>query len=71
MKSIYIKTVNELFVTKPELRDTLVKYLYRGLQEGRFCGSLLKWHALVVAAAGLGPVVRAMTANRYNQFLTI
>jgi hypothetical protein len=58
------KTINELFAAKPELTDTLMKYLYRGLQEGRFCGALLKWHALVVAAAGHGPIVRAMTDRK-------
>jgi len=41
-----------------------MKYIYRGLAEAESCGTLLKWHGVVVEVAGLGPIVRAMTDRR-------
>jgi len=59
------KIVQDLHATgDTRLCDNLMKYIYRGLQEGRYCSVLLKWHALVVATAGLGPIVRAMTDRK-------
>mmetsp|Transcript_18026 Transcript_18026/g.29234 ORF Transcript_18026/g.29234 Transcript_18026/m.29234 type:complete len:127 (+) Transcript_18026:91-471(+) len=47
-----------------DLCDNLMKYIYRGLAEGRYCGVLLKWHALTVSIAGLGTIQRAMTDRK-------
>ena len=41
-----------------------MKYVYRALQEGAYCGPMLKWHAHVVEVAGLGPIVRAQTDRK-------
>ena len=46
------------------LCDNLMKYIYKGLAEGRYCGTLLKWHAQTVAVAGHGPIIRAMTDRK-------
>lgn len=59
------KIVQELYSSgNTELCDNLMKYVYKGLAQGRYCGVLLKWHSSTVAVAGLGPVVRAMTDRK-------
>jgi len=59
------KIVSSLYSTgDPTLCDNLMKYIYRGLEQARFSGVLLKWHAQVVATAGLGPIVRAMADRK-------
>lgn len=51
-------------------RDTLMKYLYRGLEVGRTSGSsvncavLLSWHEKLTQLAGTGCIVRVMTDRR-------
>mmetsp|Transcript_16757 Transcript_16757/g.29651 ORF Transcript_16757/g.29651 Transcript_16757/m.29651 type:complete len:126 (-) Transcript_16757:269-646(-) len=44
--------------------DNLVKYIYKGLAKGMYCGTMLKWHAVTVKVAGMGPIVRAMTDRK-------
>lgn len=48
--------------------ETLMKYLYAGLgnPEEKGLGILLKWHAKVSDAKGLGSVVRALTEKKRN-----
>jgi hypothetical protein len=40
-----------------------MKYVYRGMAhpEAEYSQTLLNWHSAIVAAAGVGPIVRAMT----------
>ncbi|SHO78041.1 Similar to S.cerevisiae protein ARC15 (Subunit of the ARP2/3 complex) [Malassezia sympodialis ATCC 42132] len=51
-------------------RDTLMKYLYRGLEVGRTsgrdvnCAVLLSWHEKLTQLAGTGCIVRVMTDRR-------
>lgn len=44
--------------------DTLMKYIYRGMDEGENCSLLLKWHARVLAKAGPASIVRVMTHRK-------
>ena len=41
-----------------------MKYIYRALAQADACGSMLKWHAIVVEKGGLGPLVRSMTDRK-------
>mgnify|MGYP000861076544 CR=1 FL=1 len=45
-------------------QDTLMKYLYRALGNATSCGTMLKWHGILVAAAGVGSIVRTMTDRK-------
>ncbi|GBG23786.1 Actin-related protein 2/3 complex subunit 5 [Hondaea fermentalgiana] len=59
------KIVQSLFASgSSELCDNLMKYIYKGLADGSYCGVLLKWHAHTVNIAGYGPIIRAMTDRK-------
>lgn len=50
-------------------RDTLMKYLYRGMERGRSaapinCAVLLSWHDKLTQVAGTGSIMRVMTDRR-------
>ena len=50
-------------------RDTLMKYLYRGMERGRSaapvnCAVLLSWHEKLTHVAGTGSIMRVMTDRR-------
>lgn len=50
-------------------RDTLMKYLYRGMERGRSaasvnCAVLLSWHEKLTLVAGTGSIMRVMTDRR-------
>lgn len=54
--------LNEL--SQDEL-DTLMKYVYRGLNSRiEAATQLLKWHDKVVKKAGVGVIVRSLTARQ-------
>uniref|UniRef100_A0A7S1IUA7 Actin-related protein 2/3 complex subunit 5 n=1 Tax=Eutreptiella gymnastica TaxID=73025 RepID=A0A7S1IUA7_9EUGL len=44
--------------------DTLMKFIYKGLELGKNSGVLFKWHAAVEEAGGLGCIVRTLTDSR-------
>ena len=44
--------------------DTLMKYLYRALGKAQHCGAMLKWHGILIEAAGVGCIVRTMTDRK-------
>jgi len=44
--------------------DTLMKYIYRGMEDGENSTKLLQWHAYVLAKGGIGTVVRALSERR-------
>ena len=44
--------------------DTLMKYLYRALGKAQNCGTMLKWHGILIEAAGVGCIVRTMTDRK-------
>eukprot|EP00005_Dracoamoeba_jomungandri_P001589 CAMPEP_0174249966 /NCGR_PEP_ID=MMETSP0439-20130205/281_1 /TAXON_ID=0 /ORGANISM="Stereomyxa ramosa, Strain Chinc5" /LENGTH=102 /DNA_ID=CAMNT_0015329915 /DNA_START=108 /DNA_END=416 /DNA_ORIENTATION=+ len=44
--------------------DVLMKYVYRGLEDGENSTSVLKWHAEAYKKGGLGCIVRAMAERR-------
>lgn len=46
------------------LADTLMKYIYKGLSVEQSNGPLFKWHSELVASAGMGCVVRAITDRK-------
>ena len=55
----------------PEERDTLMKYVYRGMespaegpQGNSQCAALLQWHARIVEVSGVGAIVRSMSDRR-------
>ncbi|ETV87277.1 hypothetical protein H257_02228 [Aphanomyces astaci] len=48
----------------PDLEDVLMKYLYRGLAVPQNNASLLEWHGHLVAKAGNGCIVRALTDRK-------
>jgi len=48
----------------PDELDVLMKYIYRGLEDGENSTSLLKWHAATFDKGGLGCIVRAMAERR-------
>ncbi|ETW05948.1 hypothetical protein H310_03582 [Aphanomyces invadans] len=48
----------------PDLEDVLMKYLYRGLSVPQNNASLLEWHGHLVAKAGNGCIVRALTDRK-------
>mmetsp|Transcript_7670 Transcript_7670/g.21193 ORF Transcript_7670/g.21193 Transcript_7670/m.21193 type:complete len:131 (-) Transcript_7670:66-458(-) len=48
----------------PDLHDTLMKYVYRGLGQNQNPASLFKWHAQLVDKSGLGCIVRSMTDRK-------
>lgn len=56
-------TVNSIPV---QLRDTLMKYVYKGFENPKDYSSsaLLIWHEKVLAATGLGSIVRVLTDRR-------
>eukprot|EP01087_Luapelamoeba_hula_P012765 TRINITY_DN3596_c0_g1_i1.p1 TRINITY_DN3596_c0_g1~~TRINITY_DN3596_c0_g1_i1.p1 ORF type:complete len:130 (-),score=35.43 TRINITY_DN3596_c0_g1_i1:170-559(-) len=44
--------------------DVLMKYVYKGLEDGENSTALLKWHAIVTEKGGLGCIVRAIAERR-------
>jgi len=44
--------------------DVLMKYIYRGLEDGENSTALLKWHSAVAEKGGLGCIVRALAERR-------
>eukprot|EP01098_Paradermamoeba_levis_P003095 TRINITY_DN1444_c0_g1_i1.p1 TRINITY_DN1444_c0_g1~~TRINITY_DN1444_c0_g1_i1.p1 ORF type:complete len:147 (+),score=37.38 TRINITY_DN1444_c0_g1_i1:107-547(+) len=50
-------------------QNTLMKYLYKGLESGDNSTSLLKWHSSLVEKGGLGLIVRALSER--NVILTV
>jgi actin related protein 2/3 complex subunit 5 len=48
----------------PELEDNLMKYVYRGLAIPQNNSTLLEWHAQLVAKAGNGCIIRALTDRK-------
>lgn len=44
--------------------DNLMKYVYKGLSTATASGALLKWHEIVLAKAGQGCIVRAITDRK-------
>ena len=44
--------------------DNLMKYVYKGLATATASGALLKWHEVVLAKAGQGCIVRAITDRK-------
>jgi actin related protein 2/3 complex, subunit 5 len=53
--------VNDL---SAEERDTVMKYLYKGMALGENCGPMLKWHASIVEKNGIGSITKAMTDRK-------
>jgi actin related protein 2/3 complex subunit 5 len=47
-----------------ETLDTLMKYIFKGFEDGENSTSLLKWHEVVTRKAGLGCIVRALSDRR-------
>lgn len=45
--------------------DILMKYIYSGLSSGEYGKELLNWHAIVLAKAGHGSIVRTI-ADKVN-----
>eukprot|EP00161_Ancyromonas_sigmoides_P001676 TRINITY_DN11436_c0_g1_i1.p2 TRINITY_DN11436_c0_g1~~TRINITY_DN11436_c0_g1_i1.p2 ORF type:complete len:162 (+),score=68.05 TRINITY_DN11436_c0_g1_i1:57-488(+) len=45
-------------------RDLLMKYVYRALRLNLNAGHMFKWHAEIVAVAGVGCIVRAMADRK-------
>ncbi|EDO44235.1 predicted protein [Nematostella vectensis] len=52
-------------LTKSEV-DILMKYIYRGFAQPNenSCGILLNWHEKVLAAGGLGSIIRGLTERK-------
>lgn len=48
----------------PDELDVLMKYIYKGLEDGENSTALLKWHAAVSEKGGLGCIVRALAERR-------
>jgi len=48
----------------PDDLDVLMKYIYKGLEDGENSNALLKWHAAVSERGGLGCIVRAIAERR-------
>lgn len=48
----------------PDELDVLMKYIYKGLEDGENSNSLLKWHAAATAKGGLGSIVRTLAERR-------
>lgn len=48
----------------PDELDVLMKFIYKGLEDGENSTSLLKWHAAATAKGGLGSIVRALAERR-------
>eukprot|EP00050_Salpingoeca_kvevrii_P005804 m.285736 g.285736 ORF g.285736 m.285736 type:complete len:155 (+) comp11434_c0_seq1:41-505(+) len=50
----------------PEELNVLMKYIYKGMTvpDEAYSAALLSWHAAVVAAGGVGTIVRVMTDRK-------
>ena len=48
----------------PDELDVLMKYVYKGLEDGENSTALLRWHAAVAEKGGLGCIVRALAERR-------
>lgn len=48
----------------PDELDVLMKYIYKGLEDGENSTALLKWHAATAERGGLGCIVRAIAERR-------
>jgi len=48
----------------PDELDVLMKFIYKGLEDGENSTSLLKWHAAATAKGGLGSIVRALAERK-------
>jgi len=48
----------------PSDLDILMKYIYRGLEDGENSASLLKWHEAATKKGGLGCIVRALAERK-------
>jgi actin related protein 2/3 complex subunit 5 len=55
------KTVGKI---PAELMDTLMKYIYRGLQTPSNASALLKWHMHATTRSGVGSIVRVLTDRK-------
>eukprot|EP01097_Dermamoeba_algensis_P009295 TRINITY_DN650_c0_g1_i1.p1 TRINITY_DN650_c0_g1~~TRINITY_DN650_c0_g1_i1.p1 ORF type:complete len:161 (-),score=47.75 TRINITY_DN650_c0_g1_i1:101-538(-) len=50
-------------------QNILMKYVYKGMENGENSTSLLKWHSTLVEKSGLGLIIRALSDR--NAILTI
>ena len=48
----------------PDERDQVMKYVFKGFATGENCSALLKWHAKIVEANGIGAITRSMTDRK-------
>jgi actin related protein 2/3 complex subunit 5 len=48
----------------PSQIDTLMKYVYKGLQSPDTSAVMLKWHAKILEIGGVGSIVRAISERR-------
>jgi actin related protein 2/3 complex subunit 5 len=55
------KTIKSL---DPECYDLLMKYIYRGLENGKRSSTLFKWHSCLFDVTGIGAVTRVMTDRK-------
>lgn len=44
--------------------DVAMKYVYKGLEDGKNSGSLFKWHAQLVARHGKATIVRTLADRK-------
>ena len=72
-----METVSRVFEVVPESQvntivdsldleacDVLMKFVYKEMERLRNTTAMLKWHASIVAKAGIGSVIRAMTDRK-------
>mmetsp|Transcript_17122 Transcript_17122/g.26511 ORF Transcript_17122/g.26511 Transcript_17122/m.26511 type:complete len:129 (-) Transcript_17122:52-438(-) len=48
----------------PGEQDVLMKYIYRGMENGESCNQLLRWHAVLTEKAGMGCIMRALSEKQ-------
>ena len=67
MMKIKTSEISEAIKSIPApLHDTLMKYVYKGFEDPKDYSSnaLLTWHEKLLAATGLGAIVRVLTDRR-------
>ena len=77
VKDQAMDTVSRVFEVVPESQiagivdnldmescDILMKFVYKEMERLRNTTAMLKWHAQILAKAGIGSIMRAMTDRR-------